>query len=98
MHLFAISGWHCDVLLTFLFYTSVVLDPNVSKDYLDLIQNQTQERRHTFNHLCAPGCSNFACDSEVCSALISMDGIVMFYSRFFSRLWLYWTLICRRTT
>jgi hypothetical protein len=41
MHLFAISGWHYDVLLTFLFYTSVVLDPNVSKDYLDLIQNQT---------------------------------------------------------
>ncbi|KAL5665207.1 hypothetical protein ACJX0J_025315, partial [Zea mays] len=52
-------------------------------------KNQTQERRHTFNHLCAPGCSNFACDSEVCSALISMDGIVMFYSRFFSRLWLF---------
>ncbi|CAD6214816.1 unnamed protein product [Miscanthus lutarioriparius] len=38
--------------------TVVVLDPDLSKDYLDLIQNRTKERRYTFDHVYAPGCSN----------------------------------------
>ncbi|GJN23159.1 hypothetical protein PR202_gb10783 [Eleusine coracana subsp. coracana] len=36
----------------------VVLDPDLSKDYLDLIQNRTKERSYTFDHVYAPGCSN----------------------------------------
>nr|CAB3493054.1 unnamed protein product [Digitaria exilis] len=38
--------------------TVVVLDPDLSKDYLDLIQNRTKERRYTFDHVYAPACSN----------------------------------------
>lgn len=38
--------------------TVVVLDPDLSKDYLDLIQNRTKERSYTFDHVYAPGCSN----------------------------------------
>ncbi|KAF0928900.1 hypothetical protein E2562_010750 [Oryza meyeriana var. granulata] len=36
----------------------VVLDPDLSKDYLELIQNRTKERRYSFDHVYAPGCSN----------------------------------------
>ncbi|OAY73803.1 Kinesin-like protein KIF19, partial [Ananas comosus] len=36
----------------------VVLDPDLSKDYLDLIQNRTKERRYSFDHVYAPGCTN----------------------------------------
>nr|ADB85354.1 putative chromosome-associated kinesin [Phyllostachys edulis] len=36
----------------------VVLDPDLSKDYLDFIQNRTKERRYSFDHVYAPGCSN----------------------------------------
>jgi len=50
--------------------TVVVLDPDLSKDYLDLIQNRTKERRCTFDHVYPPGCSNSVCKSAVCSALI----------------------------
>jgi hypothetical protein len=63
--------WQCDGLHAFLSQTVVVLDPDLSKDYLDLIQNRTKERRYTFDHVYAPGCSNSVCDSEVWSALIS---------------------------
>ncbi|KAI4985132.1 hypothetical protein ZWY2020_017762 [Hordeum vulgare] len=35
-----------------------VLDPDVSKGYLDLIQNRTKEKRYSFDHVYAPGCSN----------------------------------------
>jgi hypothetical protein len=35
-----------------------VLDPDLSKGYLDLIQNRTKERRYSFDHVFAPGCSN----------------------------------------
>ncbi|KAG8098355.1 hypothetical protein GUJ93_ZPchr0013g36226 [Zizania palustris] len=38
--------------------TVVVLDPDLSKDYLELIQNRTKERRYSFDHVYAPGCSN----------------------------------------
>ncbi|WOK99572.1 kinesin-like protein KIN-8B [Canna indica] len=36
----------------------IVLDPDLSKDYLDLIQNRTKERRYSFDHVFGPGCSN----------------------------------------
>ncbi|XP_042387575.1 kinesin-like protein KIN-8B isoform X1 [Zingiber officinale] len=36
----------------------IVLDPDLSKDYLDLIQNRTKERRYNFDHVFGPGCSN----------------------------------------
>ncbi|KAJ4759957.1 Kinesin-like protein [Rhynchospora pubera] len=36
----------------------VVLDPDLSKDYLEIIQNRTKERRYSFDHVYAPGCSN----------------------------------------
>uniref|UniRef100_A0A0D9VZJ7 Kinesin motor domain-containing protein n=1 Tax=Leersia perrieri TaxID=77586 RepID=A0A0D9VZJ7_9ORYZ len=36
----------------------VVLDPDLSKDYLEIIQNRTKERRYCFDHVYAPGCSN----------------------------------------
>lgn len=39
----------------------VVLDPDLSKDYLELIQNRTKERRYSFDHVYAPGCSNAVC-------------------------------------
>ncbi|XBH94984.1 hypothetical protein VPH35_085628 [Triticum aestivum] len=35
-----------------------VLDPDISKGYLDLIQNRTKEKRYSFDHVYAPGCSN----------------------------------------
>lgn len=65
------NSWsQCDGLHAFLSQTVVVLDPDLSKDYLDLIQNRTKERRYTFDHVYAPGCSNSVCKSVVCSALI----------------------------
>ncbi|XP_078179945.1 P-loop containing nucleoside triphosphate hydrolases superfamily protein isoform X2 [Carex rostrata] len=36
----------------------VVLDPDLSKDYLEIIQNRTKEKRYSFDHVYAPGCSN----------------------------------------
>ncbi|KAJ3670072.1 hypothetical protein LUZ60_010396 [Juncus effusus] len=39
----------------------VVLDPDLSKDYLERIQNRTKERRYTFDHVYAPG----SCNSDV---------------------------------
>ncbi|WOL19585.1 kinesin-like protein KIN-8B [Canna indica] len=36
----------------------IVLDPDLSKDYLDLIQNRTKEKRYSFDHVFGPGCTN----------------------------------------
>ncbi|ONK74518.1 uncharacterized protein A4U43_C03F7200 [Asparagus officinalis] len=36
----------------------VVLDPDLSKDYLDRIQNRTKERRYSFDHVFGPECTN----------------------------------------
>ncbi|XP_026659921.2 kinesin-like protein KIN-8B isoform X3 [Phoenix dactylifera] len=36
----------------------VVLDPDLSKDYLERIQNRSKERRYSFDHVFAPGCTN----------------------------------------
>ncbi|KAJ9562431.1 hypothetical protein OSB04_007591 [Centaurea solstitialis] len=36
----------------------VILDPDLSKDYLDRIQNRTKERRYAFDHAFAPNSKN----------------------------------------
>lgn len=36
----------------------VVLDPDLSKDYLDLLQNRTKERNYSFDYAFGPECSN----------------------------------------
>ncbi|KAH0460292.1 hypothetical protein IEQ34_010955 [Dendrobium chrysotoxum] len=36
----------------------VVLDPDLSKDYLDRIQNRTKEKRYCFDHVFGPACTN----------------------------------------
>lgn len=36
----------------------VVLDPDLSKDYLDVIQNRTKEKRYCFDHVFGPECTN----------------------------------------
>ncbi|KAK1323573.1 hypothetical protein QJS10_CPA02g00008 [Acorus calamus] len=35
-----------------------VLDPDLSKDYLDRVQNRTKERRYSFDHAFGPECTN----------------------------------------
>ncbi|KAJ0981888.1 hypothetical protein J5N97_010143 [Dioscorea zingiberensis] len=36
----------------------IVLDPDLSKDYLDRIQNRTKEKRYSFDHAFGPECTN----------------------------------------
>lgn len=36
----------------------LVLDPDLSKDYLDRIQNRTKEKKYRFDHAFGPECSN----------------------------------------
>ncbi|KAL0461907.1 UNVERIFIED_CONTAM: Kinesin-like protein KIN-8B [Sesamum latifolium] len=37
----------------------LVLDPDLSKDYLERVQNRTKERRYTFDYAFGPNCSNW---------------------------------------
>lgn len=39
----------------------LVLDPDLSKDYLDRIQNRTKERRYTFDYAFGPKSLNLVC-------------------------------------
>lgn len=39
----------------------LVLDPDLSKDYLDRIQNRTKERRYTFDYAFGPSSTNLVC-------------------------------------
>ena len=39
----------------------MVLDPDLSKDYLDLLQNRTKERKYLFDYVFGPECSNLVC-------------------------------------
>jgi kinesin family protein 18/19 len=39
----------------------VVLDPDLSKDYLDRIQNRTKEKKYCFDHAFGPDCTNVVC-------------------------------------
>ncbi|KAL5218323.1 hypothetical protein ABZP36_019007 [Zizania latifolia] len=47
----------------------VVLDPDLSKDYLELIQNRTKERRYSFDHVYKPGCSNAVVYKNISSTI-----------------------------
>ena len=40
------------------FQEVVVLDPDLSKDYLDRIQNRTKEKRYAFDHAFGPESKN----------------------------------------
>ncbi|XP_042465548.1 kinesin-like protein KIN-8B isoform X3 [Zingiber officinale] len=44
----------------------IVLDLDLSKDYLDLIQNRTKERRYNFDNVFGPSCSNTCAESGEC--------------------------------
>lgn len=47
----------------------VVLDPDLSKDYLDRIQNRTKEKRYCFDHVFGPDSTNADVYKSVCSTI-----------------------------
>ncbi|KAL5753244.1 hypothetical protein ACOSQ2_023751 [Xanthoceras sorbifolium] len=49
----------------------VVLDPDLSKDYLDRIQNRTKEKKYCFDHAFAPECTNSDVYMKCISSIIS---------------------------
>ncbi|XVF59173.1 hypothetical protein PTKIN_Ptkin07bG0254300 [Pterospermum kingtungense] len=49
----------------------VVLDPDLSKDYLDRIQNRTKEKKYCFDHAFGPHCSNLDTYQKCISTIIS---------------------------
>lgn len=49
----------------------VVLDPDLSKDYLDRIQNRTKEKKYCFDHAFGPQCSNLDTYQKCISNIIS---------------------------
>lgn len=51
----------------------LVLDPDLSKDYLDRIQNRTKEKKYCFDHAFGPECSNRVCSIRNCLSILSMS-------------------------
>lgn len=57
------------------FQEVVILDPDLSKDYLDRIQNRTKERRYAFDYAFAPDSKNavyavyFICYLFICCSI-----------------------------
>ncbi|KAF5738059.1 putative Chromosome-associated kinesin KIF4A [Tripterygium wilfordii] len=49
----------------------LVLDPDLSKDYLDRIQNRTKEKKYCFDHAFSPECSNLDVYKKSVSSVIS---------------------------
>ncbi|XP_021273661.1 kinesin-like protein KIN-8B isoform X3 [Herrania umbratica] len=49
----------------------VVLDPDLSKDYLDRIQNRTKERKYSFDHAFGSHCTNLDTYQKCISTIIS---------------------------
>jgi hypothetical protein len=49
-----------------------VLDPDLSKDYLDRIQNRTKEKKYCFDHAFGPESTNKV-RSSLCKFVISRD-------------------------
>ncbi|XWS41704.1 hypothetical protein CRYUN_Cryun17cG0105600 [Craigia yunnanensis] len=49
----------------------VVLDPDLSKDYLDRIQNRTKEKKYCFDHAFGPHCTNLDTYQKCISTIIS---------------------------
>ncbi|XP_031255830.1 kinesin-like protein KIN-8B isoform X2 [Pistacia vera] len=52
----------------------VVLDPDLSKDYLERIQNRTKEKKYSFDYAFSPDCTNLDLYAQCISSVIS--GIV----------------------
>ncbi|TYJ10734.1 hypothetical protein E1A91_A11G228300v1 [Gossypium mustelinum] len=48
----------------------VVLDPDLSKDYLDRIQNRTKEKKYCFDHAFGPQSTNLKCISTIISGVV----------------------------
>lgn len=44
--------------MKFRFQEVLVLDPDLSKDYLERIQNRTKEKKYCFDHAFDPECTN----------------------------------------
>ncbi|KAK4760920.1 hypothetical protein SAY87_005813 [Trapa incisa] len=49
----------------------LVLDPDLTKDYLDRIQNRTKEKKYCFDHAFGPECSNLDVYNRCISSTIS---------------------------
>lgn len=49
----------------------VVLDPDLSKDYLDRIQNRTKEKKYCFDHAFGPQSTNLDTYQKCISTIIS---------------------------
>ncbi|KAK9749682.1 hypothetical protein RND81_02G143200 [Saponaria officinalis] len=49
----------------------VVLEPELAKDYLNLLQNRNKERRYSFDYAFGPNCSNLDLYRRVASSTIS---------------------------
>ncbi|CAB4314408.1 unnamed protein product [Prunus armeniaca] len=49
----------------------VVLDPDLSKDYLERIQNRTKEKKYCFDHAFDPGCTNLDVYTKCILSVIS---------------------------
>nr|POE59769.1 kinesin-like protein kin-8b [Quercus suber] len=49
----------------------LVLDPDLSKDYLDRIQNRTKEKKYCFDHAFGPDCTNVDVYKRCISSVIS---------------------------
>lgn len=39
-----------------------MLDPDLTKDYLERIQNRTKEKKYSFDFAFGPDCTNLVCD------------------------------------
>ncbi|KAJ0098194.1 hypothetical protein Patl1_28425 [Pistacia atlantica] len=49
----------------------VVLDPDLSKDYLERIQNRTKEKKYSFDYAFSPDCTNLDLYAQCISSVIS---------------------------
>ncbi|KAI5325078.1 PREDICTED: kinesin [Prunus dulcis] len=49
----------------------LVLDPDLSKDYLERIQNRTKEKKYCFDHAFDPGCTNLDVYTKCILSVIS---------------------------
>lgn len=48
----------------------LVLDPDLSKDYLDRMQNRTKEKKYCFDHAFGPDCTNLdVYNKSICSTI-----------------------------
>ena len=55
---FLVLIWKCENEEFVTLKEVIVLDPDLSKDYLDRIQNRTKEKKYCFDHAFGPHCTN----------------------------------------